>query len=96
MSERLDFADKSNIPNCSFRIEVVGLALFGLSLLVIIAIIVLIIIGVILLGFILHTIIHWFPAVIAAVIVYLLTHNLLYAAIGFVVVALIMVAIRRR
>ena len=72
------------------------MALLGLGLLVLLAIIVLIIIGILILGFIVHSIIHWFPAVIVAVLVYVYAHSLLLAAVAFFVVAILMIALRHR
>ena len=68
----------------------------GLGLLVLLAIIVLVIIGILILGFIVHSIIHWFPAVIVAVLVYIYAHSLLLAAVVFFVVAILMIALRHR
>ena len=70
--------------------------MLGLALLVLIAIIVIIVIGILILGFIVHSIIHWFPAVIVAALVYIFSHSLLLAAIAFLVVAILMIALRHR
>ena len=72
------------------------MALLGMGLLVLVAIIVLFIIGILVLGFIVHSIIHWFPAVIVAVLVYIYAHSLLLAAVAFFVVAILMIALRHR
>ena len=72
------------------------MALLGMGLLVLVAIIVLFIIGILVLGFIVHSIIHWFPAVVIAVLVYIFAHSLLLAAVAFFVVAILMIALRHR
>ena len=72
------------------------MALLGLGLLVLVAIIVLFIIGILILGFIVHSIIHWFPAVVVAVLVNIFAHSLLLAAVAFFVVAILMLALRHR
>ena len=72
------------------------MALLGLGLLVLVAIIVLFIVGILILGFIVHRIIHWFPAVVVAVLVYIFAHSLLLAAVAFFVVAILMIALRHR
>ncbi len=76
---------------------VVSLALLlEIELLVLLAVIVLIILGVIILMVIVRGVIHWLPAVVAAVLVYLISGSLLWAAGAFLVVAILMIAFRRR
>lgn len=70
--------------------------LFGLGLAALIVVVVLIVIGVIILAFILRAVIHWLPALIVAVLAYFFLHSLLWAAVAFVAVALLMVALRHR
>ncbi len=57
---------------------------------------VLIVVGILILWLIVHTVVHWFPAVIAAAAVYLIWHSLVYAAGAFFLVALLMVFFRHR
>ena len=69
--------------------------LFGIDALLLVAVIILLIIGILILALIVGTVIHWFPAVIAAIVVWYLA-GLLWAAVAFVAVAILMIAFRRR
>ncbi len=68
--------------------EVIGL--FGLILAIIF-----IVIALLLLIFLVGTLIHFLPAVIVAILVWLLTGSFFWGAIAFLVVALLMVLWRR-
>jgi hypothetical protein len=72
------------------------LLLFGYDALFLLVLFVLIIIGILVLALIVGTLIHWFPAVIVAIVVWFLTGSLLWAAVAFVVIAILMIAFRRR
>jgi hypothetical protein len=56
---------------------------------------VLLIIGIIII-LLLKAVIHFILPIIAAVVVWFLTHSLIYAGIAFVVIAIIQIIIRRR
>ena len=56
---------------------------------------VLLIVGIIII-LLLKTVIHFILPIIAAVVVWFLTHSLIYAGIAFVVIAIIQMIIRRR
>jgi hypothetical protein len=56
---------------------------------------VLLIIGIIII-LLLKAVIHFILPIIAAVVVWFLTHSLIYAGIAFVVIAIIQMIIRRR
>jgi hypothetical protein len=64
-------------------------------LLVLLAIIVLFMIGILILGFIVHSMVHRFPTVVVAVPAwFFLGRDLLWGAVAFVVVAILMLALR--
>lgn len=58
-------------------------------------VLILVIIGIISI-LILSAVIHFILPIIAAVVIWLLTHSLLYAGIAFVVVAILQLILRRR
>ncbi len=58
-------------------------------------ILILVIIGIIAI-LILSAVIHFILPIVAAVVVWLFTHSLLYAGIAFVVVAILQLILRRR
>ena len=72
------------------------MALLDLGLLALLAIVVLLILGVLILILIVRGVIHWLPAVVAAVLAYLVTHSLVWAAGAFLIVAILMIAFRHR
>ncbi len=72
------------------------MALLEIGLLALLAIVVLLILGVLILIVIVRGVIHWLPAVVAAILVYLVFHSLLWAAGAFLVVAILMIAFRHR
>lgn len=65
-------------------------------MLVVLAVIALIVVGVLILWLIVHTLKRWLPAVVVAVLVYIVSHNLTYAAGSFFFVSLLMVLFRHR
>jgi len=72
------------------------LLLFGYDLVFLLVVFVLIIIGILVLASIVGTVVHWFPAVIVAILVWYFTGSLLWGAAAFVVIAIVMISFRRR
>lgn len=70
--------------------------LFGYDAVFLLVVFVLIIIGILILALIVGTLIHWFPAVIVAILIWFFSGSLLWAAVAFVVIAILMIAFRRR
>jgi len=70
--------------------------MFGYDAVFLLVVFVLIIIGILVLALIVGTVIHWFPAVIVAVLIWYFTGSLLWGAAAFVVIAILMIAFRRR
>ena len=70
--------------------------LFGYDLVFLLVVFVLIIIGILVLALIVGTVVHWFPAVIVAILVWYFTGSLLWGAAAFVVIAIVMISFRRR
>lgn len=67
----------------------------GLGSVELVIFVVIVIIGIIAI-LILSAVIHFILPIVAAVVVWLFTHSLLYAGIAFVVVAIIQLILRRR
>lgn len=73
----------------------ISLLIPGLGSAELVIVIILVIIGIIAI-LILSAVIHFILPIIAGVVVWLLTHSLLYAGIAFVVVAILQLILRRR
>lgn len=73
----------------------IDLLLPGIGFGELVILLILLIIGVVAI-LVLSAVIHFILPIVAAVVVWFLTHSLLYAGIAFVVVAIIQLIVRRR